>query len=100
MTCRLLIVTFDLPGARGGDPRYGYIDGALHRFGQMKRPIKQVRVLVTTARASTIRATVRRIGGPRANVLVACISRPWAIRIQAPRDRAAASSMFHRFAKA
>lgn len=87
MTMRLFIVTFDLPGARPGDPRYDRADRALRTMGRSFVPFKQTRLLASRLRARDVRNVILPVVGPRANIFVARITASWAFRVLDPGAR-------------
>ena len=67
---RLFLVTFDVPGARGGDPRYHRVDRYLQSIGAMYKPAKQVRLIVTDAPPGVIEGGIRHRIGAGGGVMV------------------------------
>lgn len=67
---RLFLITFDVPGARGGDRRYHRVDRYLQSIGTMYKPAKQVRLLVSDSPPGVIEAGVRRRIGVGGGVMV------------------------------
>lgn len=90
---RLFLITFDLPGARPGDRRYGDIDRALGRMGDLHKPVKQVRLVVTDALPQRISRRIRHHMGPAGNVTVLRIGRLSAVDITDPVLRRAIRSL-------
>jgi|ERR1700688_1163213 len=87
MTMRLFIVTFDLPGARHGDPRYDRADRTLRTMGRTFAPLKQTRLLASRLRARDVRNVILPVVGPHANIFVARITASWAFRVLDPGAR-------------
>ena len=97
---RLLLVTFDLTDTIPGDPRYREADAALAFHGDLFRPVKQLRLLITRSTSRRVKASVEQRIGRRATIFVAPITsvpawriygvqkrREWRHFVQALRDR-------------
>lgn len=52
---RLLLVTFDLTSTQPGDRRYRDADNALSLHGEVYRPVKQLRLLITRSPSGRIK---------------------------------------------
>lgn len=60
---RVLLVTFDLTDTAPGDVRYRQADSALAMYGDVFRPIKQLRLVITRMTSQGLRASLeQRIG--------------------------------------
>lgn len=81
---RLYLITFDIPAARGGDPRYGAVDRYLARIGSLHRPAKQVRLVLTDAPPGVIERGVRHRIGAGGGVMVLRIGALSAVDIPDP----------------
>jgi hypothetical protein len=72
---RLFLVTFDIPGARGGDRRYHRVDRYLESVAVVYKPAKQIRLIVTDAPPWAIDRAIRRRIGAGGGVMVLRIAR-------------------------
>lgn len=86
---RLLLVTFDLPNPVPGDPRYRAVDRYLGSVGTVMRPLKQMRLVVTSVSESMIVGSIRARIGMRGDVAVVRVSRRSRIMVNDPGKRAA-----------
>jgi hypothetical protein len=84
---RLLMVTFDLTGTVAGDRRYAEADQALQLYGDLFKPVKQLRLLITRSPARVIKASLEQRIGRQSSVLVAPLTAIPAWRIQGFRQR-------------
>jgi hypothetical protein len=64
------MATFDLYGTVPGDPRYDQADAALRFHGQMFRPVKQLRFVITRSTCKAVKASIEQRLGRQATVLV------------------------------
>ena len=87
MPTRVYIVTFDLPGAVPGDQRYARVDKALKTLGTLIRPAKQVRLVISRRDARHIRAVVSSITGVHSDIIVARLTKGYAVRLRDPMMR-------------
>ena len=71
---RVLLVTFDLVGTVGGDYRYRQADDALRFMGEVFRPLKQNRFLLSSRDANNVRTSLEQRIGRRGSILVAPVS--------------------------
>lgn len=71
----LLLVTFDLPNPVPGDPRYRNIDRYLGSLGTVIRPLKQTRLVITSAPADAVVLGIRTHIGIRGGVAAIRVSR-------------------------
>jgi hypothetical protein len=72
-----LIVTFDVPGAKGGDHRYGAVDDLLREHGDLTMIFKQVRLLATQTLPSRLAPLISDIVGPKGAVLIVHAAKPY-----------------------
>lgn len=93
---RLYLVTFDIPAARGGDPRYGAVDRYLGRIGSLYRPAKQVRMVVTHAPPGAIERGVRHRIGAGGGVMVLRVGALSTVDIPDPATAHAVRSLIRR----
>lgn len=88
MSRKLLVVTFDIRGATGGDRRYKRVDDYLTNVaaktaaGQLlfSRAFKQTRLVVTKLAPTKIQLQICGLLGANGNVFVACVKRPYRFR--------------------
>ena len=90
---RLFLITFDIPGARPGDKRYGDVDRGLRRLGALYKPLKQVRLLVSDKLPHRIGRRVRHYIGPVGSVTVLRIGRFSIVDIADPAVHSAIRSL-------
>lgn len=96
---RLFLVTFDVPGARGGDRRYRRVDRYLQTIGAMHKPAKQVRLVVTDAPPGAIERGVRHRVGPGGSVMVLRIGVFSSVDIPDPGIRRSIRSLIRRYGR-
>ncbi|WP_041373528.1 hypothetical protein [Phenylobacterium zucineum] len=83
---RLLLVAFDLTETTPGDDRYRVADRTLSEFGELFRPVKQIRLLLSDRPADQIRnSLLQKIGGGE-TVLIARVNNIPAWRITRARQ--------------
>ena len=68
---RLLLVTFDLTHTQPGDRRYREADNALSLHGEVYRPVKQLRLLITRSTSSRIKQSLEQRLGRSVTIFVA-----------------------------
>jgi hypothetical protein len=68
---RLLMVTFDLTETTPGDPRYRQADAALRGHGDLFRPVKQTRLLLTQSTSQRVKASLDQRLGRQTSILIA-----------------------------
>jgi hypothetical protein len=85
---RLLLVTFDLRNTTSGDPRYKAADGTMALYGQLFRPVKQNRLLITNVPARRIRAGVEQRIGIDTSIMILPVTALPEWRIRGVRQRA------------
>lgn len=78
---RLLLVTFDLTRTTPGDRRYAEADEALSLHGELFKPVKQLRFLITSQTSARIKASLeQRVGRSSSIVVIPLTSLPaWRI---------------------
>jgi hypothetical protein len=67
---KVLQVTFDLWGTKPGDARYRMADDALQMHGQLFKPIKQVRFLITKKSSALILRSLDQQIGKRTSIFI------------------------------
>lgn len=72
-----LLVSFDIPGAKGGDRRYGAVDEFLASQGRVLHAFKQMRLLITSSEPTELAPALSAIVGPSASVLVVHAAKPF-----------------------
>lgn len=78
---RLLLVTFDLSDTLPGDQRYRQVDQSLRIHGLMFRPVKQLRLLLTSSSPDLIKASMQQRIGRSETLLIVPITAVPAWRI-------------------
>jgi hypothetical protein len=78
---RVLLVIFDLSNTAPGDPRYSQADDALKTHGQLFRPIKQLRLLVTTRPSRIVKASLDQRLGSNISLMISVLRDVAQIRI-------------------
>jgi len=68
---RLLMVTFDLTDTTPGDSRYRQADAALESHGDLFRPVKQTRFLLTRSTSQRVKASLDQRLGRQTSLLIA-----------------------------
>jgi hypothetical protein len=68
---RLLMVTYDLTDTRPGDARYRQADAALTGHGDVFRPIKQIRLLITKSTSQRVKASLDQRLGRQTSIFIA-----------------------------
>jgi hypothetical protein len=96
---RLFLITFDVPGASGGDRRYRRVDRYLQIIGSMYKPAKQVRLVVTDAPPSAIEAGVRHRIGSGGGVMVLRVGAFSSVDIPDPGIRRRVRSLIRRYGR-
>jgi hypothetical protein len=96
MPIRLFLITFDIPGARPGDRRYGDVDRYLARIGAVHKPLKQVRLIVTDAPPPAMTRAIRWRIGMRGNISVLRIARYSTVDFADPVIQATVRSLIRR----
>lgn len=71
---RLLLTTFDLTDTRPGDSRYRAADETLAMYGQLFKPIKQVRLLISRRSPEVIKLALQQRIGREASVMITPIT--------------------------
>lgn len=71
---RLFLVTFDLTSTVPGDARYRAADSALEGQGEVFRPVKQVRLVITRSSPARLKASVVQRVGRAASILIVPIT--------------------------
>lgn len=97
MATRHIMVTFDIAGAKGGDPRYQQVDELLKVLavdGIVQRPFGQIRLLSTKKKPlpSSITRAVSKIIGSEGGVLVVTLKRPFRFVLGTKHKKAASRS--------
>ena len=72
-----LIISFDVPNAQPGDPRYARVDRLLKEKGELRKVFKQLRLVTTSALPSEIAPEISRIIGNEGAVLISQGGRPY-----------------------
>lgn len=86
---KLFLVSFDLTSTVPGDARYRAADGSLQLLGQVFRPVKQVRLVITRASARHLKASLVQQIGRAATILILPIDAVSAWHIFGPGKRRA-----------
>lgn len=68
---RLLMVTYDLTDTQSGDARYRQADAALTSHGDLFRPIKQIRLLLTKSTSQRVKASLDQRLGRQTSIFIA-----------------------------
>lgn len=72
-----LVVTFDVPGARPGDRRYGLVDEYLASQGTLTKVFKQVRLLATDTDPRVLAPAIAKIVGVGSSILIVHAAKPY-----------------------
>jgi len=95
MSRKLLVVTFDIQGAKPGDPRYSRVDDYLRSVSSknsagallFSRAFKQTRLVVTPETPQRIQLHICSLLGASGNVFVASAKKPYRFRHRDPIER-------------
>lgn len=84
---RLLMVTFDLTDTQPGDARYRQADASFKIHGDVFRPVKQVRLLLTRSKSKRIKDSLEQRLGRQVSILIIPIKSIPAWRIHGQEKR-------------
>lgn len=95
MSRKLLVVTFDIKGAKPGDRRYSLVDDYLKGISSknsagshlFSRAFKQTRLVVTPETPQRIQLHICALLGTSGNVFVASARKPYRFRHRDPIER-------------
>jgi hypothetical protein len=64
------MVSFDLTNTRPGDVRYRQADASLKMHGDVFRPVKQIRLLLTRSKSRLIKASLEQRLGRQVSIII------------------------------
>ncbi len=84
---RVLMVTYDLTDTEPGDERYRRADQSLALHGEVFRPVKQIRLVITSSTSRRIKASLEQQIGRDTTILIAPLTSVPAWRVHGAAKR-------------